>query len=93
MRLVPVPLCRPAPAPSGTRPAPQAAAPTDPGDPKVLAAAAAKFAPPNKTRIVRKVGTDIKSLTVPVADVTSGDKSKDVALQADDVVSIPQTLF
>ncbi len=52
-----------------------------------------KFASPNKTRIVRKVGTDFQSLTVPVADVTSGDKSKDVALRPDDVVFIPQTLF
>ena len=38
-------------------------------------------------------GQALIGVTAEVAVVTTGDKSKDVALRPDDVVLIPQTLF
>jgi len=58
-----------------------------------LAGGFTKYAAPNRTRIVRKVDAEFQSITVPVADVTSGDKSKDVPLRSEDVVFVPQTMF
>ena len=53
-----------------------------------------KYASGNNVRVVRKTaGGGQETLTVPVDDVTKGDKSKDLALQPEDVIFVPQTLF
>lgn len=60
-----------------------------------LAGGFTKYASPNRTRVVRRsaTGTDVESMVIPVASVTKGDKSKDVALNPDDVVYVPETIF
>ncbi len=58
-----------------------------------LAGGFTKYAAPNKTRVVRKGANGQETFLVPVNDVTKGDKSKDVVLQPEDVVSVPQSIF
>jgi polysaccharide export outer membrane protein len=53
-----------------------------------------KYASGNNVRVVRKTAAGgQETLTVPVDDVTKGDKSKDLVLQPEDVIFVPQTLF
>lgn len=58
-----------------------------------LAGGFTKFASANAVRVVRRTDGQQKTLVVPVGDVTKGAKEKDVPLQPDDVVFVPQTLF
>lgn len=53
-----------------------------------------KYASGNSVRVVRKTASGgQETITVPVNDVTKGDKSKDLVLQPEDVIFVPQTLF
>lgn len=53
-----------------------------------------KYASGNSVRVVRKTAEGgQETLTVPVNDVTKGDKAKDIVLQPEDVIFVPQTLF
>jgi protein involved in polysaccharide export with SLBB domain len=58
-----------------------------------LAGGLTKYASPNSTRVVRKGSNGLQKMVVPVASVTAGDKSKDVALRSGDVVYVPETMF
>lgn len=58
-----------------------------------LAGGFTKIAAPDRTRVVRRVVGRVQSLTIAVNEVTAGGKEKDMALQPDDVVFIPQTFF
>ncbi|MEK7474150.1 MAG: polysaccharide biosynthesis/export family protein [Candidatus Coatesbacteria bacterium] len=53
-----------------------------------------KYAAGNSVRVVRKTAAGgQETITVPVNDVTKGDKDKDLVLQPEDVIFVPQTLF
>ena len=43
--------------------------------------------------MVRQTGGKVENFVVPVADVTKGDKGKDLVLQPGDVVFVPQAIF
>jgi polysaccharide export outer membrane protein len=60
-----------------------------------LAGGFTKRASPNRTRVVRRsaAGGGVESMIIPVNSVTKGDKSKDMALQSDDVVNVPEKYF
>lgn len=58
-----------------------------------LAGGFTKIASPDKTRVVRKNEGQVENVTVPVKQITRGDKAKDVPLKPDDVVFVPQTFF
>ena len=58
-----------------------------------LAGGLTKYASPNSTRVVRKGTGGLQKLVVPVASVTAGDKSKDLALRSGDVIYVPETMF
>ena len=47
----------------------------------------------NRTRVVRVEGGEERVLYVNVEDITKGDKSKDIQLQAGDIVVVPETYF
>jgi polysaccharide export outer membrane protein len=58
-----------------------------------LAGGLTKTAASNRTRVVRQTGGKVENFVVPVADVTKGDKGKDLVLQPGDVVFVPQAIF
>jgi polysaccharide export outer membrane protein len=58
-----------------------------------LAGGFTKVASLDKTRVVRHVNGQATTLTVPIKQITAGDKSQDVALSPDDIVYVPQTFF
>ena len=51
------------------------------------------IAAPNRTKVIRNSEKGTVSITVPVSDIYGGDKSKDIALQANDVIYVPQSYF
>ena len=52
-----------------------------------------KFAAPNRTRLIRVVDGKEKSIQVRVGDIIKGEKTRDVMLQAGDVMVIPESYF
>lgn len=58
-----------------------------------LAGGFTKYAAGNKTRVVRNGPAGRETIIVPVNDVTRGAKDKDLVLQPEDVVSVPQSMF
>jgi len=58
-----------------------------------LAGGFTKVASLDKTRVVRHVNGQVSTLTVPIKQITAGDKTQDVTLSPDDIVYVPQTFF
>lgn len=53
-----------------------------------------RIANQNKTKVARTMGNSRKTIKVPVADIIRGrDKSKDIRLQAGDIIVVPESFF
>ena len=58
-----------------------------------LAGGFTSVAAPDRTRVVRKAGGKATTTIVPVNKVNKGDRSKDVSLEPDDTVVVPESFF
>ena len=60
-------------------------------------AAAGGFTPiaaPDRTRVIRTVDGNSKTIPVVISDITKrGEKEKDIPLEPNDVVFVPQSFF
>jgi len=59
-----------------------------------LAGGLTKIAAPDKTRVMRSHGAVSQEIQVPVnAITTNGDRSKDISVEPNDIIVVPQSLF
>jgi polysaccharide export outer membrane protein len=58
-----------------------------------LAGGLTKIAAPNRTRVIRVESGSKKAIKVNIGKILKGDKKRDIVLQPDDVVMVPESFF